>query len=804
MEVDTTRAITPAAGLTSAQVVERRERGQVNVTLRRTGRRTRDIIYSNVFTRINAILGVLFIIVATTGSFINGAFGLLIIANSSIGIIQELRAKRTLDRLTILGEEDPKVIRDGATAEIPRDSIVLDDLIDIGAGDQLVVDGVVRSSEGLEINESMLTGESEPIKKSVGDPLYSGSFVAAGFGTFQATGIGEDAYAAKLIRDAGRFTLTDSELQNGINKILRIITWLLIPTGLLAIYTQLVRTGNPIRESLLAMVAALVPMVPEGLVLMTSIAFAVGVVRLGKRQALVNELPSIEGLARVDVVCADKTGTLTENRMGYTGLDVVADAGRRRPEAEYEATLLAMAKADKRPNDTMQAIAEALQHSRADAPGEPSPLPQVSEHIAFDSTKKYSGVELASGECWLLGAPDVLAPESRAADEHMQLGQRVLLLGRKTETEFEPHALVILEQVIRPEARATLDYFAKEKVQLKIISGDNAVSVGAVARSLGISTEAIDARELPTDPEEFRAAVERGRVFGRVTPEMKKQMVLALKESGHTVAMTGDGVNDVLALKEASIGIAMGSGSPAARSVAQLVLLDNRFSTLPHVVAEGRRVIGNIERVANLFLTKTVYSVILALVTGIFGVVYPFQPIHVTMIGWFTIGIPAFILSLAPNHERARPGFASRVLRLAMPSGVVIGLGVSLWWMVISSSPHGSGVNQHEATAALAALLIMAWWVLVVVSRPLNWWKMLLIGVSGLAYVALFAVPFSAHILLLDAHLSPLFLQSVAVGVAGAVLVELLWRVNQAASRREAQRDRERHRPPELQKTGLS
>ncbi|WKD61701.1 Calcium-transporting ATPase 1 [Corynebacterium ciconiae DSM 44920] len=788
MEVDTTRATTPAEGLSSAEVAERRERGEVNVTVRRTGRRTRDIIYSNVFTRINAILGVLFAIVAVTGSLINGAFGLLIIANSSIGIIQELRAKRTLDKLTILGEENPKVVRDGATAEIPRDDIVLDDLIDIGAGDQLVVDGVVRSSEGLEINESMLTGESEPVKKAVGDPLYSGSFVAAGFGTFQATGIGEQAYATKLVRDAGRFTLTDSELQNGIDKILRIITWLLIPTGLLAIYTQLVRTGNPLRESLLAMVAALVPMVPEGLVLMTSIAFAVGVVRLGKHQALVNELPAIEGLARVDVVCADKTGTLTENRMGYTGLDVVAEASRRRPEAEYEAILLAMATADKRPNDTMQAIAEHMQKPEHESSAQsPQPL-QVSEHIAFDSTKKYSGVQLASGECWLLGAPDVLAPGLESADEHSQRGERVLLLGMKAGEEFQPHALVILEQVIRPEARATLDYFAEEKVEVKIISGDNAVSVGAVARSLGIDTQAVDARELPQDPEEFRAAVARDRVFGRVTPEMKKQMVLALKESGHTVAMTGDGVNDVLALKEASIGIAMGSGSPAARSVAQLVLLDNRFSTLPHVVAEGRRVIGNIERVANLFLTKTVYSVILALVTGIFGIVYPFQPIHVTMIGWFTIGIPAFILSLAPNHERARPGFVSRVLHLAIPSGVVIGVGVSLWWIVISSSPHGTGVDQHESSAALASLLIMAWWVLAVVSRPVNWWKSLLIGVSGLAYVVLFAVPWSAKILLLDAHLSPMFLQSLAVGVAGAVVVELLWRANQVAKRRQAKR----------------
>lgn len=788
MEIDLTRPETPSAGLSELQVAERRKRGDVNVTVRRTGRRTRDIIYSNVFTRINAILGVLFGIVLFTGSIINGAFGLLIIANSSVGIVQELRAKRTLDKLTILGEEKPRVIRDGSIREIQRDDIVLDDLIDIGSGDQLVVDGVVRSAENLKINESMLTGESEPVRKEVGDPLYSGSFVAAGFGTFQATGIGEDSYATKLVRDAGRFTLTDSELQKGINKILRIITWLLIPTGLLAIYTQLVRTGNPLKDSLLSMVAALVPMVPEGLVLMASIAFAVGVVRLGKRQALVNELPAIEGLARVNVVCADKTGTLTENRMGYTGMDRVASSYgvQELEEADYEAVLRAMAGADKRPNDTMRAIADALEGAEAGASD-----PAVVEQIPFDSTRKYSGIITESGQCWLLGAPDVLAPDLREADEHSKLGERVLLLGtaRNAEAEgFEPHTLIILEQVIRPEAFHTLEYFEQEKVEVKIISGDNAVSVGAVARKLGIDGEAIDSRELPEDPAEFRSAVCRGRVFGRVTPEMKKAMVVALQDAGHVVAMTGDGVNDVLALKEANIGIAMGSGSPAARSVAQLVLLDNRFSTLPHVVAEGRRVIGNIERVANLFLTKTVYSVVLALVTGIFGIVYPFQPIHVTMIGWFTIGIPAFILSLAPNTERARTGFVSRVLHLAIPAGLLIGCGISGWWIYLADSPRGDGLDPAESTAALAALLIMAWWVLCVVARPLNWWKVLLILAAGGAYVVLFALPLSARVLLLDVHLSRMFIRSLIFGAAGALVIEVLWRANQVARRREGRR----------------
>ncbi|WP_454964424.1 HAD-IC family P-type ATPase, partial [Corynebacterium durum] len=374
--------VTGPGGLSQKDVDTRVSQGLVNHSVRRTGRRTVDIIRSNVFTRINAMLGVLLIIVLSTGSWINAAFGLLIVVNSSIGIIQELRAKRTLDRLTIVGESKPTVIREGEHISVLRDELVLDDLIDLGSGDQLVVDGVVRSADGLMVDESLLTGESDPVLKKPGDAVFSGSFVSSGQGTYQATAIGDDAYAARLIAEAGRFQLTDSRLQAGINSILQLITYLLVPTGILTIWTQLSRTGAPLRDALLSMVAALVPMVPEGLVLMTSIAFAVGVVRLGRRNALINELPAIEGLARVNVVCTDKTGTLTENRMELEHIQLLGDTSLD----TVHRVLQGFVAADNRPNDTLHAIAEGV--------GDEGFGDEVLDCVAFDSARKWSGVSL--------------------------------------------------------------------------------------------------------------------------------------------------------------------------------------------------------------------------------------------------------------------------------------------------------------------------------------------------------------------------------------------------------------------------
>ncbi|GAC68260.1 putative cation-transporting ATPase [Gordonia soli NBRC 108243] len=810
-------------GLTKAQVAERVADGRVNSLPDRSGRSVADIVRANVFTRINAILGVLFAIVAFTGSLINGLFGLLIIANSAIGIIQEIRAKQTLDKLAIVGQTRPLVRRDGVVAEISPNEVVLDDIIEIGAGDQVVVDGVTVESVALDVDESLLTGEADAVDKAPGDQILSGSFVVAGSGAYRATKVGADAYAAQLAAEASKFTLVSSELRSGIDKILKVITWLLIPAGVLTIVNQLFISQNGLKASLLGMVAALVPMVPEGLVLMTSIAFAVGVVRLGRRKCLVNELPAIEGLARVNVVCADKTGTLTENGMRLAEVRRVDKASDGLDEERLGEVLAALAAHDPRPNASVQAIAEAFATP---------PQWSTTSIEPFTSAKKWSGMSFAdaSGDDvgnWLVGAPDVLldpeSPTAHDATEAGATGLRILLLARTdvpVDTEpadgavapgtVLPVALIVLEQRVRPDARSTLDYFADQHVDVKVISGDNAQSVGAVAASLGLGSVAtsVDARSLPTDTDELADVVADGVTFGRVRPDQKRAMVKALQSRENTVAMTGDGVNDVLALKDADIGVAMGSGSSAARSVAQIVLLDNKFATLPYVVGEGRRVIGNIERVSNLFLTKTVYAVLLALFVGVGGVAgkvfgfaslsYPFQPIHVTISAWFTIGIPAFILSLAPNNERARTGFVRRVLLQAVPNGIIVGLATFVTYVIVN--PGGAGVEiggkdsvdlspaqTQAATAALITLIAVAVYVLAVVARPYTWWKVVLIAVSALAYVIIFAWPWTQELFKLDStnwQKTSVALISAAVGIVAVELVSRI--VPRVAAARQA------------------
>lgn len=778
-------------GLSDAEVAQRVADGKTNDVPARAARSVSEIVRGNVFTRINAILGVLLIIVLSTGSVINGAFGLLIVANSAIGIIQELRAKQTLDKLAIVGQAKPMVRRQSGTAPRAPSEVVLDDVIELGPGEQIVVDGEILEESNLEVDESLLTGEADAIAKDAGDQVMSGSFVVAGSGAYRATKVGREAYAAKLAEEASKFTLVKSELRSGINKILQFITYLLVPAGALIIYTQLFTTDAGWRESVLRMVGALVPMVPEGLVLMTSIAFAVGVVRLGRRQCLVNELPAIEGLARVDVVCADKTGTLTENGMrvsDVTGID--GGQGRGDRDMRTVADVLAqLAADDARPNASMAAIAEAY----TKPPGW-----TATASAPFKSATKWSGTSYGDHGNWVIGAPDVLLdPASPVAEQAERIGARglrVLLLGccdRPVDNPaapgtVTPAALVVLEQRVRPDARDTLDYFAAQKVAIKVISGDNAVSVGAVAGSLGLEGETMDARRLPEQPEALAETLEQYTTFGRVRPDQKRAMVHALQSRGHTVAMTGDGVNDVLALKDADIGVAMGSGSSASRAVAQIVLLDNKFATLPYVVGEGRRVIGNIERVSNLFLTKTVYSVLLAMLVGLAGLsakifgtdplLFPFQPIHVTIAAWFTIGIPAFVLSLAPNNERAHPGFVRRVMTSALPSGLVVGLATFVSYLLAYQGRAATDTEQTQAsTAALITLLVAAVWVLAVVARPYEWWRVALVAVSAAAYLMIFSIPLARELFMLDPSNAVGTSTALGIGLAGAAAIEVIW-----------------------------
>ena len=771
-------------GLTDAEVAQRVAEGKSNALPERATRSVAAIARANVFTRINAILGVLLVIVLATGSVINGLFGLLIIANSVIGMVQEIRAKQTLDKLAIVGQAKPLVRRQSGTRTLMPSEVVLDDIIELGPGDQVVVDGEIVEEENLEVDESLLNGEADPVNKDPGDAVMSGSFVVAGIGAYRATKVGPEAYAARLAEEASKFTLVKSELRNGINRILQLVTYLLVPAGLLTIYTQFFTTHAGWRQSVLRTVGALVPMVPEGLVLLTSVAFAVGVIRLGQRQCLVQELPAIEGLARVDVVCADKTGTLTESGMRVSEVEDLV--GQSAPVADVLASLAA---ADARPNASMLAIAETY-----DRP----PGWIATATAPFKSATKWSGVSFGDHGNWVIGAPDVLLdPASAVAERAEKIGAqglRVLLLGSgevavdhpDAPGRVTPVALVVLEQKVRPDARETLDYFAAQDVSVKVVSGDNAVSVGAVAGKLGLSGDTMDARQLPTDAKELANTLDNYTTFGRVRPDQKRAIVHALQSHGHAVAMTGDGVNDVLALKDADIGVAMGAGSPASRAVAQIILLDNRFATLPYVVGEGRRVIGNIERVANLFLTKTVYSVLLALFVGIeclfakpLGVdplLYPFQPIHVTIAAWFTIGIPSFILSLAPNNERANPGFVRRVLTSALPSGLIVGVASFASYLVAYHGRHATFEQQDQAsTAALITLLMTALWVLAVVARPYQWWRVALVVFSALAYVVIFSIPLAQKKFLLDPSNVAVTSTALGIGVLGAAAIEATW-----------------------------
>ncbi|MHB9851941.1 cation-translocating P-type ATPase [Streptomyces krungchingensis] len=768
-----------AEGLSAAEVAERVARGEVNDVPVRSSRSLTEIVRANVFTRFNAIIGALWLIMLVVAPFQDSLFGYVIIANTGIGIIQEWRAKKTLDSLAVIGEVKPTVRRDGVAAEVSTSEIVLGDLIEIGPGDKIVVDGSCAEADGLEIDESLLTGEADPVVKHPGDEVMSGSFVVAGGGAFTATKVGREAYAAQLAEEASRFTLVHSELRSGISTILKYVTWMMIPTAIGLVISQLVVKQHGFKDSVARTVGGIVPMVPEGLVLLTSVAFAIGVIRLGRKQCLVQELPAIEGLARIDTVCLDKTGTLTEGGMDVTELRTLQDAD----EAYARKALGALGESDPRPNASLQAVIAAYPDSEEW---------RCTESLPFSSARKYSGASFSEGNgessTWLLGAPDVLLPEGDPAlDETERLneaGLRVLLLARATKDLDDPEvtagarptALVVLEQRLRPDAADTLHYFSEQDVRAKVISGDNAVSVGAVAAKLGLTGSVVDARHLPDEKEEMAKSLEKGTVFGRVTPQQKRDMVGALQSRGHTVAMTGDGVNDVLALKDADIGVSMGSGSEATRAVAQIVLLNNSFSTLPSVVGEGRRVIGNITRVATLFLVKTVYSVLLAVLVVCWQVEYPFLPRHLTLLSTLTIGVPAFFLALAPNKERARPNFVRRVMRYSIPGGTVAAVATFVTYLLARHYYTGEGSLDAETSAATLTLFLISMWVLAIIARPYTWWRICLVAAMGGAFLLVLMVPGLQHFFALKLVGATMPWIAVGISVVAAAALEFLWK----------------------------
>ena len=735
-------------GLTAGEVAERVADGRVNRVPSDPSRTTSQILRANILTPVNGIVGVLLVLVVIANGFgPDMLFGGVIVANSVIGTVQELRARAALDRLAVLSTPHATVVRDGVTSTIDIDEVVADDLLVLAPGAQVVVDGEVVDSAGLEVNEALLTGESDPVRKSTGDVVMSGSFVAAGSGTFRATRIGADSYAASLAGAAREFSLVHSELRDGVNRILKFLMVALPPVAAFLLW-RLLRTSSDWHDALSGTVAAAAAMVPDGLVLLTSLAFMAGVVKLARRNALLRELASVEMLARVDTLCLDKTGTIT------TGEIIVADVEELTGGTDRVDDLLAaLAASDPDPNATLLAIGR----SRSEDPGW-----VLVDAVPFSSARKWSAAAFEDHGAVYLGAPELLASHDEAIKDsvagHASQGRRVVLLATATSlagdelpSDLRARALVLLSDDIRADATETLGYLAGQGIDLKVISGDHPVTVSAVAARAGVpaAQRVMDARELPLDDDEALAdAVDAHVVFGRVKPEQKQAMVRALQSRGHVVGMTGDGVNDVLALKHADMGIAMGAGSAASRAVAQLVLLENRFSVLPGVLAEGRRVINSVERAANLFIYGTVYSACIAIVIGVVGTDYPFLPRHLTLVRSLSVGIPGFVLALAPDARRARTGFVPRVVAFAIPAGAIAAV-ASLSVYFYSREVAGVGLTETRSATTIT-LLAVGLLLLLRLTRTLPPWRWILVGAMAAGILVVLALAPVAHFFALE------------------------------------------------------
>ena len=773
-----------ATGLTSKEVVQRIESGQSNAVKTSTSRSVRDIVRANVFTLFNGIICAAMALVLVTGSWKDAVFGFVIIINTGIGIVTELRAKRTLDKLSILVASEFLVHRDGKDIEVSHNEIVLDDLLWIRAGEQVPADGQIIQTWGLELDESMLTGESRTVRHKVGEQVYSGATAVSGMALVKVNAVGSHSYAATLTAQAKVYKKTVSDLNKGINTILKFMTFLVVPLCILLILSQIHTVGGwgtalstgEWRQAVVSAVAGVVGMIPEGLVLLTSLNFAVAAMRLARHNTLVQELESVETLARVDALNLDKTGTITDGGIAFNRLVMLDSANAAAEQAATQA--LYDCCNEEQPNGTGQAVLAGLKAQGYGAGA-------VESRVPFSSARKWSAVR-KSGETWYMGAPEVIisalegdySSVLQQVNEYANDGNRVLLVARSTaplsprsglrdaveganvsdgpqlDVQAEPVALVLCSEKIREDAERTLAWFREQGVRCRVISGDNPVTVGAIARRVKLTGDhepvAMDARELPEDVNELARVLENVDVLGRVLPDQKKAIVKALHTQNHVVAMTGDGVNDALAIKEADLGIAMGNAAPATKAVAQVVLVDSKFSHLPDVVARGRQVMANMERVASLFLVKTVYSALISLGVVLTQIPYPYLPRHITYIGALTIGMPAFILALAPNTRRYMPGFLKRVVTFALPGGIATALSVLLaaWVLppVMGWNVTGDAADLSALRATSAIILFaMGVFVLARVARPLNGWRGVLVAVFAAAGVIGAFVPFVAN-----------------------------------------------------------
>ncbi|GAA4038485.1 HAD-IC family P-type ATPase [Arthrobacter methylotrophus] len=789
------------SGLSSAQVTARTEAGLDNRTSFSSSRTLWQIVRTNLLTLFNAIVGCSFVLLLLLGQWKDALFGLTAAGNFLIGVVQEYRAKRALDRIAILNASPARVVRDGIAQDIDVQEIVRDDVLLLGIGDQVPADATIVDGDGLEIDESLLTGESAPVNKGPGSEVLSGSTVVAGHGKARVVSVGSDSFASKMTAEAKRFSMVNSEIRNSLKRILRWVTWLLLPVVLLVAngqmqanggWEQAITTGTW-RSGAVGAVASVIAMIPLGLVLLSSVAFAVGGIRLARENVLIQELAAVEGLARVDMLCLDKTGTLTEGRLVFDAAHEVA------PSLDYDwKQVLGWFGADPQANATARSLADAFPSGGSLRPTSTAP---------FSSARKWSAVTFSGGHfvsgTWILGAPEIVLREgtlgtARALEDATSLassGLRTMVLAylpgplpvqdageEQPPAGCAPICLLTFREKVRPDAAKILAYFQDQGVDVRIISGDDPRTVAAVARELGLDAEnGYDARQLPKDPDLMLAVLESNVVFGRVTPEQKRDMVLALQRGGHTVAMTGDGVNDALALKEADIGIAMDSAAAATKAVSRLILLDGRFDRLPGVLAEGRRVIANIERVSVLFLSKTAYAIALSVTFGSLLWEFPFLPRQLSATDGLTIGIPAFFLALMPNNRRYTSGFLKRSLSFAVPAGLVVAAAV--FAVNVYATDVGSYTTDAARTASVLTLSLTGLWILTAISLPLNLRRSIIIGAMYLGLVFTLTVPLLQDFFGLEWPPNDLLLASLGSALTGMLAIGALHRLH---NRRDA------------------
>lgn len=739
-------------GLTDEQVNERIEQGKVNADENPNTRTYKQIVRENTLTFFNFLNLVLLILVLMVGSYKNAFFVGIIIINTLIGIAQEIRAKKTIDKLAILTAKKSIVIREGKKWTVPTEDLVLDDLVCLKTGDQVPADAKVLEGS-VEVNESLLTGESDNLPKNVGDELFSGSFVTSGEACCQIIHVGKDNYATQITSEAKEFKRHNSELKNSLNAILKVISIIIVPLGALLFYKQYYVVGNTFKDSIVSMVAGVLGMIPEGLVLLTSVALTLGALVLANKKTLVQELYCIETLARVDTLCLDKTGTITEGTMCVERVEAWGEVSQNRDTDEIPTededepkVVLTKEKQPENPETSTEVVSAENSAGSTEQPDLheienmmanlmyvlkdqnatidalrkrfPAKSSMTLEHIvSFSSDRKYSGAVFEDNGTYLMGAAQFLFPEGRedildVCQNYAEEGLRVLVLAHSTQmaegTELpenlEPAALLLLTDVIREEAPDTLQFFDSQEVDLKVISGDDPVTVSAIAKRAGLKNAEnyVDATTLETE-EQLEEAVAKYSVFGRVTPQQKKEMVQALQKQGHTVAMTGDGVNDVLALKEADCSIAMAQGSDAAKNIANVVLLDSNFASMPHIVNQGRRVVNNIRTAASMFLIKTMFSVMLSLLTIFFGNAYPFEPIQMSLISACAVGIPTFLLAQENNYDKIDHTFLRHVFLNAFPAAITISSCVFAVMLVCQNVYHSNAMLNT------ACVLVTGW-----------------------------------------------------------------------------------------------